>query len=125
MSETEANGPIDALVETVERLWPDAEAVRVTSRNPVDVPATTRHRELAVVPDAASARLLIPAERPGAARAMLRFSASLGPREVVQRIGVAAGLRVIGTRMLPDRIQIVGGSGDDIESRLADSSDVR
>ena len=73
-----------------------------------------------MVPDAASARLLIPAERRGAARAMLRFSASLHLREVVQRVGVAAGLRVIGTRMLPDRIQILGGSGDDIESRLAE-----
>ena len=119
MSTTGANGTIDALVETVERLWPDAASVRVTSRNSIAVPTTTTRRELAVVPDAASARLLIPADRRGAARSMLRFSASLRPREVVQRIGVAAGLRVIGTRLLSDRIEILGGSGDDIESHLA------
>ena len=60
-----------------------------------------------MVPHARAPRILLPADNPVASsRAMLRFSAALSPRDVLQRTGVAAVLRARGAAAFADRIVV-------------------
>lgn len=114
---------IDALVDTVERLWPQAESVELARRG--RGPAGTAGRspdpvELAVVPNASSARLLAPVDPRGCASAVQRFSAAISVREMAQRRLVGAVTRVAGASLLRDRVVISGPGTDHIAAVVAD-----
>jgi hypothetical protein len=105
---------IDAVVETVQRLWPGAEVDlvgRAASVAPEDLALT-------FVPHARSPRLLVPAAPPAAARSMLRFSAMLGPRDIAERLALAAALAAGAGRLLPDRLVVRDGARSGIAGHL-------
>lgn len=65
-----------------------------------------------MVPHARAPRILLPAANPVAAsRAMLRFSAALAPRDVLQRVGVSGLLRARTLAAFPDRITVSERAG--------------
>lgn len=97
---------IDALVQTVGRLWPEAEDVRLVRSGGADAPAGVDTWELVAAPDATRVRLLVPSTRRGAAGALARYSAALSPREVVQRIAVGGVTRVAGPVIMRDRVRV-------------------
>ena len=73
-----------------------------------------------MVPNARSPRLLLPAGNPVASsRAMLRFSAALTGRDVLQRVGVSSALRARTTAAFPDRI-VVAERGGSLRQHLGD-----
>lgn len=108
-----APAPIDALRETVERLWPDAASVEVVGRGS-SIPPRGAVVELLAVPNAASPRILVPSSGRAAAAAMQRYSAALRPREVVQRSVLGLALSAGGTGILRDRIRITEPGDDHI-----------
>lgn len=138
MTAPPATRTIDALVDTVERLWPDAAAVELSRRGSdrsvrsTGIAGTTGttgatgavggadHVELAVVPNAASARLLAPADPRGCASAVQRFSAAISVKEMAQRRVVGAVTRVAGAALLRDRVVISGPGTDNIATVVAD-----
>jgi hypothetical protein len=119
---------IDALVDTVERLWPEAAAVELTRRgrgraprpSARTSPATAPDVELAVVPNAASARLLAPADPRGCASAVQRFSAAISVKEMAQRRVGGAVTRAAGAALLRDRVVISEPGAESIATVVAD-----
>ncbi len=111
---------IDALVQTVQRLWPDAEQVDLLRRGEHrPVASSGEVQELAAVPDARSARLLVPVGRRSTAAALARYSSALSIREVAQRMAVGAVTTCVGPVMLGDRVRIVEPGPDNIASVVA------
>ena len=89
------------LKSTVASFWPGAE---VTYDGTKRGAAAVYH----YVPNARRPRLLVPGRpRGGAARAMLRFSSTLSPKEVIGRGVLASALGLAGPEMMmPDRITV-------------------
>ena len=116
---------IDALMQTVERLWPDADDVRLVRRGAgrgvsgrgVPRPDVV---EFAAVPNARSARLLVPAGRLAGAAALARYSAALSVREVAQRVAVGAATACVGPALLGDRVQVRGPGTDHLGAVVAE-----
>jgi hypothetical protein len=119
---------IDALVDTVERLWPQAGAVDVSRRGrgraaapgPSTDHSSSDRVELAVVPNAASARLLAPVDPRSCASAVQRFSAAISVQEMLQRRVVGTVTRVAGAALLRDRVVISSPGTDNIATVVAD-----
>lgn len=83
---------LDDYLGAVRRLWPEADEPQRVVGSDTPVPSSVDFR---VIPHANAPRLLVPTRnRRAAARAMLRFSASLGPSDVAQRVIVAGLLRI-------------------------------
>jgi hypothetical protein len=103
---------IDTYVSSVQALWPGTPEPRLhrsrgSGRSPGEDVA-----ELAVLPNAAAPRLLVPVGNPvAAARAMLRFSAALSTRDTVKRLGVSGLLRARADAAFPDRITVTERAG--------------
>jgi hypothetical protein len=104
---------MDALVETVQALWP-----RATEPGGAGGPgdgATT----FLVIPNSTRPRLLVPAlPAAAAAGAMRRYSAALTVREATSRIMVSAALSAGGAFAFRDRLVV--DPADSITSHLAD-----
>lgn len=111
MSPPPGTSTIDALLSTVQQLWPDASSVELVRRGAPPRPGTI---ELGVVPDATRARLLVPLGRRATAASLARYSAALSPREVAQRVAVGAATRALGPVMLGDRVRICAPGQDHI-----------
>lgn len=103
---------IDALVQTVQRCWPDADEVRLVSRRDPEPPSGSDVLDFAVVPAAASARLLAPVGRRAASAALARYSSALSTREVTQRLAVGAVTSLFGPVMLADRVRVFAPGAD-------------
>jgi hypothetical protein len=104
-----------AIVDTVSALWPGAE-VRLRRARRADPAAVA---EFAIVPHGRAPRLLVPVGAPeAAARAMLRFSASVSARESVGRLGLSALLRT-GTAAFADRVTVHGSGAGSLAEHLA------
>ena len=125
MTQAAGTPAIDALTETVERLWPAADDVRVVRRG-TGRPAPHRDAdaedlvEFAVVPNARSARLLVPVGRRAGAAALARYSAALSVRETAQRVVVGAATAVLGPALLGDRVQVRSPGTDHVGAVVAD-----
>ncbi len=100
----------DALARTLQRLWPRG-VVTPGRRRAHQGTAEALSAEQWFVPNARSPRLTVPAHPASAARGMCRFSDAVPVGEVLRRLGIAAGLRVFGGWLLPDRITITGDEG--------------
>lgn len=121
------NTAVDDLVDAVARLWPDSSDVRVRPRGAT--PPDASSQLLLAVPSMQAPRLLIPSHRRAAAAAVRRFSCSVTPREVLQRLGMAAALRLVGPARLLGGLEVldsgignssVGSGGGDITDHLAE-----
>jgi len=110
---------MNALLQTVERLWPAARDVSVVSGRGAGAGGSD-DQHLLVVPDATSVRLLVPEQRRAAAAAMRRYSAAISTRELVQRLLLGGALRMTARWPLPDRVRISGPTGDSLQSHLGD-----
>ncbi len=113
---------IDTYVSSVQALWPGTPEPRLRrSRGSGRAPGRSGDEiELAVLPNAAAPRLLVPVGNPtAAARAMLRFSAALSNRDTVKRVGVSALLRARADAAFPDRIVVAERAGS-MRSYLSD-----
>lgn len=106
----------DALVETVQSLWPSAEATVARSRrNDPTVVA-----EFAVVPHLRSPRLLVPThDARAAAQALCRFNSAASVRETWGRAALAAGVRSGGVLAFADRIQVHGRDDGSLAEHLS------
>lgn len=117
----ESDRPIDVLLSTVQALFPDgAVELRHGGRGRSAQSLGDGSVELAVVPDAARARLLIPAGHRAPSRALARYSSALGARETLERAAVGVATRAVGTRLLPDAITVERSGSDDVLGLLAD-----
>lgn len=106
----------DALVETVQSLWPSGRVELVRSRrtDPVAV------AEFAVVPHARAPRLLVPAsDARAAARSLWRFNAAASPRETWARTALAAAVRAGGLAPFGDRIRVHDRADDSLTAHLS------
>lgn len=93
------------LVETVQSLWPNADAAPARSRT-ADRAAVA---EFAVVPNLRSARLLVPAhDAAAAARALWRFNAAASTRETLARTVASGAVRAGGVAAFGERIRLYG-----------------
>lgn len=109
---------IGALQSTLRVLWPDSHQVRLTGR---ETRTDRGARAFVVVPNARAPRLLVPAgSAAAAAGAMHRFSTALAPREVASRLMAGSVLRAGGARLMPHRIEVVGGDSTSIAQYLGD-----
>ena len=125
MTQAAGTPATDALAETVQRLWPDAADVRLVERGkgrrgPDRGGNDDDLVEFAVVPNARSARLLVPVGRRAGAAALARYSAALSVREVAQRVVVGAATAVMGPALLGDRIQVRAPGSDHLGAVVAD-----
>ena len=103
---------IDTYVSSVHALWPGSSEPRLHRGRGSGHPLAEGEVELLVVPSARAPRLLLPAGNPvGSSRAMLRFSAALTGRDVLQRLGVAGALRARTGAAFPDRIVVAERRG--------------
>jgi hypothetical protein len=106
----------DALVETVQSLWPEATATASRSGGERDSLA-----ELAVVPHLRAPRLLVPAhDARAAARALWRFNAATSVRETWGRTALAAAVRVAGLAPFRDRIRLHGRADGSLAEHLSE-----
>ena len=112
MTQPPGTSTIDALVQTVQRFWPEADEVRLVGASEPDAPAGTEVLELAAVPSAASARLLVPIGRRVTAAALARYSAALTPRDVAQRLAVGTLSSIAGPVLLRDRVRVTAPGRD-------------
>lgn len=112
MTQPPGTSTIDALVQTVQRFWPEADEVRLVGASEPDAPAGTEVLELAAVPSAASARLLVPIGRRVTAAALARYSAALTPRDVAQRLAVGTISSIAGPVLLRDRVRVTSPGRD-------------
>lgn len=104
----------DALVSTVQRLWPERPGIRLVRERGM---GSAGSRGFVVVPHANAPRLLVPLANPRAAsRAMRRYSAALSTGDTVQRLGVAGLLRSGGSVLFADRVTVPPDGGGAVES---------
>lgn len=105
---------MDDLLETVQTLWPDREAL-LTRGSGAPPPGG---RSWFVVPHRRSPRLLVPAGHRGAgARSLWRFSSALQVRDVLTRTAGAAAVAARVPRAVPDVLTVPEG-GDSIAAYL-------
>jgi hypothetical protein len=106
----------EALVETVQSLWPGAVAAAGPAPSHRDGIA-----EFAVVPHLRSPRLLVPAhDARAAARALWRFNAATSARETWGRTALAAAVRVAGPLPFRDRIVVHGSADGSLAEHLSE-----
>ena len=100
-----------ALVSTVSTFWPDGEPAEwVRGRGG----ATSGSTGFAVIPSAASPRLLVPLGNAAAAgRSLQRYSAALGVPEAVRRMAMGTALRLGAARVFGDRVEVGASAGTD------------
>lgn len=108
------------MIETVERLWPDASEVSLVGERRASSTPGSASWELLAVPNATHPRVLLPVGGRAAGAAMQRFSAAVSAREVLERQGLGAGLALGGTRLVRDRIRVVEPGDDHIVAVLAE-----
>lgn len=105
----------DALVQTVQSLWPGAVASVSSGRA-----AGSALAEFAVVPHLRAPRLLVPARDPRAgAQALWRFNAASSFRETWGRTGLSAIVRSGVVRPFRDRIAVEGSDDGSLADHLA------
>lgn len=106
----------DALVETVQSLWPNAEAT--VSRSRRSDPGVVA--EFAVVPHLRSPRLLLPTQDAGAAaRALRRFNTAASLRETGGRAALSVGVRAGALAAFADRIVVRGHDDGSVAEHLS------
>jgi hypothetical protein len=121
MNQPPGTSSIDALVQILRACWPEASDVSlVRSAGRRRPPAGHDTVELAAVPDAARARLVVPVQRRAAAAAVSRYSAALRSEEVAQRLAVSAAIRAVGPVMLRDRVRIESPGRDHLAGVVAE-----
>lgn len=98
---------VDTYVSSVQALWPGEPEPRLRRGRGSGRSSSTDDVELLVLPNADTPRILVPAGNPAAAaRAMLRFSASLSVPDTVKRLVVSSLLRARTNVAFPDRIAV-------------------
>jgi hypothetical protein len=120
MTQPPGTSTIDALVQTVQRFWPEADDVRLVGRDDGGAPAGTEVLELAAAPNAASARLLVPVGHRVTAAALARYSSALTVREVAQRVAVGALTTAAGPVLLRDRVRVTSPGQDHLAAVVAE-----
>lgn len=113
---THASRDLDAYLGEVQRFWPESDAPRLQRGRGQDRSCYA----FLVVPSPSRPRLLLPAgNAAAAARAMLRFSSALSPRDTATRLAVSMALRAHVRPALPHRI-LVPDHGDSLRAHLSD-----
>lgn len=105
---------IQPLIETVERLWPEASGVELLRGRGGRSSRPAGAWDLLAVPDVDHPRVLLPSPGRAAAAGMQRFSAAIGTREVLQRQVSGLGFALGGTRLLGGGVRIVDPGTDHI-----------
>lgn len=119
MTEPDGISTIDALVESVQRCWPEAASVQLVRRGE-PAPDGAEIVEFAAVPNAASVRLLTPMGRRATAGALARYSAALSPKEVAQRLAVGVASGLLGPVVSADRVRITSPGSDHLGALVAE-----